>query len=32
LRWETIALASFAQTKKVAVRARVLGKLHHDSI
>ena len=32
LRWENIALASFAQTKKVAVRARVLGKLHHDSI
>ena len=30
--WENIALASFAQTKKVAVRARVLGKLHHDSI
>jgi hypothetical protein len=29
---EAIALASFAQTKKVALRARMLGKLQHDSI
>jgi hypothetical protein len=30
--WEAIALASFAQTKKVALRARKLGQLHQDSI
>ena len=27
-----IALASFGQTRKVALRARALGNLHHDSI
>jgi hypothetical protein len=32
LRWEAIALASFAQTRKPILRAMKLGKLHHDSI
>ena len=30
--WEDTALASIAQTRKPALRARVLGKLHRDSI
>jgi hypothetical protein len=30
--WESIATASFAETRKAAVRARKLGKLHKDSI
>jgi hypothetical protein len=30
--WESIAAASFAETRKAAVRARKLGKLHKDSI
>ena len=30
--WETIALASFAQTRKAGLRARKLGKLHQESI
>ena len=30
--WENIALASIAQTRRAAVRARRLGKLHRDSI
>ena len=30
--WESIAIASFAETRKAAVRARKLGKLHKDSI
>jgi hypothetical protein len=32
LRWEHIALASLAETRKAVLRARKLGKLHHDSI
>jgi hypothetical protein len=32
LRWEDIALASLAETSKAVLRARKLGKLHHDSI
>ena len=32
LRWEAIALASLAETRKAVLRARKLGKLHHDSI
>jgi len=32
LRWEAIALASFAETRKPVLRAMRLGKLHHDSI
>jgi hypothetical protein len=31
-RWEAIALASFAQTRKAGLRARKLGKLHQDLI
>ena len=31
LRWEAIALASLATTKKAAIRAREFGKLHRDS-
>jgi len=31
-RWEDIALASFAQTRKAVLRARELGKLHQESI
>jgi hypothetical protein len=31
LRWEAIALASFAQTRTAMLRARELGKLHWDS-
>ena len=30
--WEGTALASIAQTRKPALRARILGKLHRDSI
>jgi len=30
--WEAITLASFAQTRKAALRARKLGKLHQESI
>jgi hypothetical protein len=32
LGWEAIALASFAQTRKVALRARKFGQLQQDSI
>jgi hypothetical protein len=32
LGWERIALASLAVTRKDVLRARTLGKLHHDSI
>jgi hypothetical protein len=32
LRWEGIALASMAETRKAVMRAWKLGKLHHDSI
>ena len=32
LRWEAIALASLAETSKAVLRARKLGKLHHDFI
>jgi hypothetical protein len=32
LRWEAIALASFAETRNPVLRAMRLGKLHHDSI
>jgi len=32
LRWEAIALASLAETRKAVLRARKLGKLHQDSI
>jgi len=31
-RWEDIALASFAQTRKAVLRARTLGKLHQKAI
>mmetsp|Transcript_24516 Transcript_24516/g.37132 ORF Transcript_24516/g.37132 Transcript_24516/m.37132 type:complete len:151 (+) Transcript_24516:69-521(+) len=31
-RWENIALASLAQTRKAVLRARKLGKLHQESI
>ena len=31
-RWEDIALASLAQTRKAVLRARKLGKLHQESI
>eukprot|EP00984_Skeletonema_dohrnii_P015973 scaffold7003_cov106-Skeletonema_dohrnii-CCMP3373.AAC.7 len=30
--WDNIAMASFDETRRAAVRARKLGKLHHDSI
>jgi len=30
--WEAIALASIAQTRKVALRARTLGELHQEAI
>jgi hypothetical protein len=32
LRWEAIALASLTETSMAVLRARELGKLHHDSI
>jgi hypothetical protein len=32
MRWDAIASASFVETRKVAVRALKLGKLHMDSI
>jgi len=31
-RWDAIATASYVETRKAAVRARKLGKLHRDSI
>eukprot|EP00984_Skeletonema_dohrnii_P004203 scaffold1480_cov106-Skeletonema_dohrnii-CCMP3373.AAC.4 len=31
-RWDNIAMASFDETRRAAVRARKLGKLHRDSI
>jgi hypothetical protein len=31
-RWDAIAAASYVETRKAAVRARKLGKLHRDSI
>jgi hypothetical protein len=31
-RWDAIALASLSQTRRAALRARKLGKMHHDSI
>ena len=30
--WDNIAMASFDETRRAAVRARKLGKLHRDSI
>jgi hypothetical protein len=30
--WDNIATASLVETRRAAVRARKLGKLHHDSI
>ena len=32
LRWEDIALASLAETRKAGLRARMLGRLHKESI
>ena len=29
--WENIAIASFVETRRFAVRAQKLGKLHHDA-
>eukprot|EP00986_Skeletonema_menzelii_P003978 scaffold1305_cov144-Skeletonema_menzelii.AAC.5 len=30
-RWDKIAISSFAETRRAAVRAHTLGKFHHDA-